>query len=123
MSLEHFFKKEQSLKKAIPKRKIKKLKIIEVEKLLSKALKKENYIKFKTSDPEIGQYLIIHFTVYDKQKDRCEYDSRKDLKKAVNLALQNTNWHLMSDGVDYKLGILSGRLRGEENNEEYQRRI
>ncbi len=25
-----------------------------------------------------------------------------------------SKWHLMSDGVSYKLGILSGRLRGHE---------
>jgi hypothetical protein len=31
--------------------------------------------------------------------------------------LDGTNWKVMSDGVSYKLGLLSGRLRGIDDKE------
>jgi hypothetical protein len=36
------------------------------------------------------------------------------LKKIIEKSLKDTNWKLMSDGISCKLGILRGRLRGEE---------
>ena len=40
------------------------------------------------------------------------------LKKTINEALENTNWKLVEDGISYRLGILSGRLRGFEFEED-----
>jgi len=40
------------------------------------------------------------------------------LQKLIKSTLEKTNWRLMSEGVYYKLGILSGRLRGYENDED-----
>jgi len=97
---------------------IKKLKVTELKDLLDKALEKEDYIQLEFSQPEIGQYVIINFTVQDKKSKREEYDSKNELKKSVNKTLSNTNWKLMSDGVDYRLGILSGRLKGLEREED-----
>jgi acid stress-induced BolA-like protein IbaG/YrbA len=50
--------------------------------------------------------------------DRSEYTSKKDIKKVLNNCLEETNWHVMAEGVDYKLGILKGRLRGQESKED-----
>ncbi|MDD4111034.1 MAG: hypothetical protein PHS54_05770, partial [Clostridia bacterium] len=41
-----------------------------------------------------------------------------DLKKLLNNSLKKTNWRLMSDGVNYRLGFLSGRLKGYEGEED-----
>lgn len=62
--------------------------------------------------------MIIEFTVQDGRVERGEYDSRKELKRAIDSALLNTNWKLMSEGVGYRLGILSGRLKGLEREED-----
>ena len=111
--LEFIKKESQKEKEIIEKTKhIKKLNITELEELLSKELAKINFVKFETSNPEMGTDIVISFTIHDSQKDRSNYDSQNQLKKAIGSILKNTNWHLMSDGVSYRLGILSGRLRG-----------
>jgi len=98
--------------------KIKKLNIAELRKFLIPKLKKEDYIKLDFLKPEIRGDVMIEFTVQDNKTDRDEYDSRIQLQRLLKKKLSNTNWRLMSDGVFYKLGILSGRLRGYENDED-----
>jgi translation initiation factor IF-1 len=63
--------------------------------------------------------MIIEFTVQDNKTGRGEYDSRIQLQRIIKKTLENTNWRLMSEGVNYRLGILSGRLRGYENEEDF----
>ena len=46
-----------------------------------------------------------------------ERESSSDLKKLIKKRLKGTNWRLMTDGVSYRLGMLSGRLRGYEQEE------
>ncbi len=98
--------------------KIKKLTIIDLEKLLNPILEKTGYIKFQLSTPEIGKDVIVPFGVHDSKNDRAELASQYDLKIIINKTLENTNWRLMSDGVSYRLGFLSGRLRGLEKEED-----
>jgi hypothetical protein len=40
------------------------------------------------------------------------------LEKVLNKALNGVNWKLMSDGISYRLGILSGSLKGFEAEED-----
>jgi len=82
------------------------------------ALKKEGYINLEFSKPEIKKDVIIEFTVQDNKIDRGEYDSRIQLQRILKKKFEATNWRLMSGGVNHKLGILSGRLRGYENEED-----
>jgi len=81
-------------------------------------LEKEGYSKLEFSKPEINRDVVVKFTVQDDKEDRQEYDSRSQLKKLLKQTLENTNWRLMSEGIYYKLGILTGRLRGYENDED-----
>jgi len=46
------------------------------------------------------------------------YDSRRQLRKIIRKSLEGVNWNLMSDGISYRLGILSGSLKGFENEED-----
>lgn len=98
--------------------KIKKLTVAELQKLLTPAMEKEDYIKLEFSQPEIGKDVIIQFTVQDNKSGRVEYDSRLILQKLIKRTLSDTNWRLMSEGINYRLGILSGRLRGYEREED-----
>lgn len=98
--------------------KIKKLNIAELKKLLTEIVKKEEYINIEFSDPELEKSIIINFTIQDNKTGRGEYDSRIQLQRILRKALEKTNWRLMSEGVSCRLGILSGRLRGYENEED-----
>lgn len=97
---------------------IKKLTIIELEKLITPALEKAGYVKLQLSNPEITKDFIVPFGVYDSRSDRPERSSEADLDRLLHKILQGINWRLMSEGVSYRLGFLSGRLRGYSREEE-----
>lgn len=99
-------------------KKIKKLKINEVEKLLSKSLRKEKYRFVDFKEPDIKKYVTVSFTIQDESEERDERHSEYDLKKFIKRELKMTNWRLMSDGISYRLGYLSGRLKGYELEED-----
>lgn len=94
--------------------KIKKLTIAELQNLLAPVTEKAGYIKFELGKPEIQRDVIIDFSLQDNNPGRSEYDSIHELQKLIKKTLEGTNWRLMSDGVSYRLGFLSGRLRGYE---------
>ncbi len=97
--------------------KIKRLTIAELQKLLSSLIENAGYIKFELGKPEISRDVVIEFNAQDNKPDRAEHASKYDLQKIVKKALGNTNWRLMSDGISYRLGFLTGRLRGVEGKE------
>ncbi len=96
---------------------IKKLKIVGVEELLSPVLEANKYIRFKLGEPVIGKDIVVDFSVHDA-KDRSGPMSEGELKKVMRKTLEGTNWRLMTDGVDYRLGMLTGRLRGYERDDD-----
>jgi hypothetical protein len=96
---------------------IKMLTISEISDLLAKELAKANFKGLVITDTKVSRDLIISFSVQDTKNGRNEVNSRNALKKALAKILQDTNWKLMSDGIRYKLGLLSGRLRGIDNKE------
>jgi hypothetical protein len=97
---------------------MKKPKIAELSTILAPALEKAGYIEFSLDKPEMGKDVIIGFNCLDGKSDRNDYDSEKTLKKTVENALIDTNWRLMSEGIHYRLGYLSGRLRAYEREED-----
>ena len=97
---------------------VKKPKIAELSAILAPALEKAGYIEFSLDKPEIGKDVIISFSCLDNKSERGDYDSEKTLKTTVEKALFDTNWRLMSDGIHYRLGYLSGRLRAYEREED-----
>lgn len=90
----------------------------ELEKLLTESLKNDNYTKLIFDKPEIDRYVMIPFTVRDNDSTRKDYESRTKLQKVIKGVLEKTNWRLMSEGIGYRLGYLSGRLKGYEQEED-----
>lgn len=102
---------------------IKKPKIAELSGILSPALDKAGYVEFSLDKPEIGKDVFVGFNCLDSKSDREDYESRKSLEKLVTKTLEETNWRLMSDGVRYRLGYLSGRLRAYEREEDLKKLV
>lgn len=96
---------------------VKKLTIAELSDLLAEKLSADDFKGLVITNTEVTRDLIITFTVQDTKHGRDEGHSRSDLKKALTKMLDNTNWKLMSEGVSYKLGLLSGRIRGIDDQE------
>lgn len=98
--------------------KIKKVTVFNLEELLKPVCEKDGYVKFQFEKPEIGKDLIVSFMAQDSRSNRTELESSYTLKKILKRAVSDTNWRLMSDGVSYRMGILSGRLRAYEREED-----
>ncbi|MCL5411921.1 MAG: hypothetical protein M1150_04290 [Patescibacteria group bacterium] len=97
---------------------LKKLSIAELEKILSNLLEKESYIKFVLEKPEIGKYVIVPFTAQDSDLSRRSTKSVDNLRKLIKETIEETNWRLIGDNVDYRLGYVSGRLKGYEREDD-----
>lgn len=104
-------------------RSLKKLKVVEVNKLLREALEKEGYIELQFEKPDMGRFVSVPLVVQDSISDREEYDSRQKLKKLIDGVLEGSNWRLMSEGISYRVGYLSGRLRCYESEEDLTKLI
>lgn len=97
---------------------LKKTTIFDLERILSETLEKAKYIKLSLGKPEIGQYVIVLFTVQDSDSSRKDRVSSFELEKLIKDTLENTNWRLLSNSVFYRLGYLEGSLKGYENEED-----
>lgn len=99
-------------------RQVKKISVVELEKLLNETFEKEKYIKLIFDKPELDRFVIIPFTVQDSDSKQEENDSRNKLKKLIIKTLEGSNWRLMSEGITYRLGYLSGKLKGYEREDD-----
>jgi len=97
---------------------LKKTTIIELEKLLIQSLEKAKYIKLSFDKPEIGQYVIVPFTIQDSDSSRKDRISSFELEKVIKDTLEDTNWRLLSNSIMYRLGFLEGKLKGYEQEED-----
>lgn len=98
---------------------LKKLTIVELEKLLNEVFEKEQYLKLTFNNPEIAQHVIVPFSIQDGNSLRKENESVIQLQKLIKDNLDGTNWRLMSEGVFYRLGFISARLKGYEREEDF----
>jgi len=99
-------------------RQLKKLTVAQLKKLIKDTVQKEGYTDLKFGKPEIGKYVIIDFSIIETKDNREEHKSQNTLKKLINELLGDTNWRLMSGGINYRLGILTGRLKAYEREED-----
>lgn len=97
---------------------LKRLSIVELEKLLSVLLEKERYVKLSLDKPNMGQFVMVPITVQDADSSRKGYDSTKNLEKILKATLDGTNWRLLTNSLTYRLGYVSGQLKGYEREED-----
>lgn len=97
---------------------LKRLTVVELEKLLTEKLEKEKYVKFVLEKPDMGRFVTIPFSVLDANSSRKQNISVDTLEKLIKTTLEDTNWRLMSSGIHYRLGYLSGTLKTYEQEED-----
>jgi hypothetical protein len=95
-----------------------KLTILELEELLSKKFEGTQFVRLQFKDPVSDREFYVPFVVYDTNSKTNPNVSEIDLAKIINKATKDTNWRLMSDGIHYRLGMLTGRLRAYEKEED-----
>jgi len=94
-----------------------KLTIPQLKEYLINLLKEKVYSNLIFEQPQMERIVSVGFSIEDPT-NQSEYESRQKLSKIIKKGLENTNCRLMSDGIDYRLGILTGRLRIYEKEED-----
>lgn len=97
--------------------KLNKLTVPKLKELVIETLEKDDYLNITFEKPDLGRIVSMEFSVEEMETDN-ERASVQKLTKLMKKTLKETNWRLMSDGISYRLGMLSGRLRVYESEED-----
>jgi hypothetical protein len=97
--------------------KLQKLSIPQVKAHIEEGLKDERYTNLIFEKPTLERIVSMGFTIEDPTESTGP-ESRSRLTKVLKKLLADTNWRLMSDGISYRLGVLSGRIRVYESDED-----
>lgn len=88
-----------------------------LEQRILQLTEKEGYTKFSFEKPVFTKHALIHFSVQDPT-DRNEKESIKQLQKALQVDLFETNWRLVSADLTYRMGYLTGKIKGFEQDDD-----
>ena len=103
---------------------IKMLNLAGIQSVLGRALEAKGFAEFDTAAPSSAHKSItINFTAQDSLADRDSKTAKQDFKDGVITALRETNWRLMESTVEYNLGLVTGRLKGYQNQSELRELI
>jgi hypothetical protein len=102
---------------------IEKLTVVQLKQLLQSKLEKDGYTSLVFSEPKIDRHVIIDFSLEDSKDGRVKYDSEHQLKKLIEKTLYNANWNLMTNSPSYRMGVLTGQLKGLEAEEDLLSKI
>jgi Zn ribbon nucleic-acid-binding protein len=97
---------------------LKRLKVADLEKYLIEPLTKAKYIKFSLDKPKDGPGFIVPFSAQDADSSRNGRASEYELRQLIKKLLEDTNWRLMTGNISYRLGYLSGRIRGYDSEQD-----
>jgi hypothetical protein len=123
LKIEEFFnsmslhEKEKILKEENGVDKIEIVKVPQLEERLVKLAEQLGFQKFKFNTPDVTRWFTVEFSLQDPS-DRDGRESEKVIAKAIRKAIFPTNWRLTNEGVSYRLGFLTGKLRAYEGDEE-----
>lgn len=101
---------------------LKKLTVPQIKAHLLELFENEKYSNLIFEKPDMGRIVSVEFSI-EEMETSSEYDSKQKLKKLLQKHLEETNWRLMSDGVSYRLGMLSGRIRIYEDQDDLAKLI
>ncbi len=105
--------KENDINKQFEVDKIKKINVPALELMLKKEVETEGYTKLEFTKTDLSKFIIVTFLVNDTL-DRTNRESIKQLSKILIAALFPLNWRLIFNSIEYRLGVLSGRIRAYE---------
>lgn len=108
--------KEQDLKEEYKIDQIEKPNIPQIELRLSKLTEELGYIKFQLGQPDMDRHIVVEFSLQDPT-ERTDRESELLLMKSINENLFPTCWRLMSQGVSYRMGYITGKLKAYTDDE------
>lgn len=101
---------------------LKKLTVPQLKAHLVSLFENEKYSNLIFEKPDMGRIVSVEFSLEEMETNN-EHESKQKLKKLIHKRLEETNWRLMSDGINYRLGILTGRIRIYEDQDDLAKLI
>jgi len=101
---------------------LKKMTIPQVKAHTVKLFEDKDYSNLVFEKPDMGRVVSLAFSV-EEMETQNQRVSERDLKKLIEKHLEETNWRLMSDGISYRLGVMSGRIRIYEDQDDLAKLI
>jgi len=93
---------------------VNKISITDLETLVNKTLEESGFTRLSFGDPDMDRYVMVPFTVQEVKPKRRDRESVSDLYDLLRDALKDTNWRAPKDMISYRLGFLTGKLKGYE---------
>ena len=97
---------------------VNKISITDLEAKINKALKESGFTRLSFGNPDMDRYVLVPFTLQETKPKRRDRESISDLYDLLKIALKDTNWRASKDTISYRLGFLSGKIRGYESEED-----
>lgn len=97
---------------------VKKTPISDLETLLEKELSTIGFTRLSFGNPTIDRYVSVPFTVQDSNSKRHEQQSILAIYDLLKTTLKDTNWRVSKDTLSYRLGFISGTLKGYESEND-----
>lgn len=97
---------------------VNKIAITDLETLVNKALEDSGYTRLSIGEPDIDRHVLVPFTLQETKPKRRDRESVADLYDLLKTALKDTNWRAPKELISYRLGFLSGKLKGYESEDD-----
>jgi DNA-directed RNA polymerase subunit M/transcription elongation factor TFIIS len=97
---------------------VNKISITDLEVLVNKVLKESGFTRLSFGNPDMDRHVLVPFTLQETKPKRRDQESISDLYNLLKTALKDTNWRAPKDLISYRLGFLSGKLKGYESEDD-----
>lgn len=97
---------------------VNKIAITDLETLVNKTLENSGFTRLSIGEPDMDRHVLVPFTVQETKPKRRDQESVADLYELLKTVLKDTNWRAPKDLINYRLGFLSGKLKGYESEDD-----
>lgn len=97
---------------------VNKISITDLEVLVNKALEESGFRLLSFGNPDMDRHVLVPFTLQETKPKRRDRESISDLYELLKTTLKDTNWRAPKDLISYRLGFLSGKLKGYESEDD-----
>lgn len=97
---------------------VNKIAITDLETLINKALEDSGFTRLSIGEPDMDRHVLVPFTLQETKPKRRDRESIADLYDLLKTALKDTNWRAPKELINYRLGFLSGKLKGYESEDD-----